>query len=249
MFSGLLYCADCKSKLHLHRSSKTGGLYFNCSNYKGNSIKGTCTTTHHIRMDYLSQVILFEITKLIYFSKIYSEDFLRIIMDATIRRMEQAGNNRHKELESLQQREKELDVLFEKIYEDETLGRITDNRFLKLSRKYESEQAEITEKARILQKEISQEEDHIGTADEFIQIIKQYQDLQALTPEIVNAFISRIDIWNAEKIEAERVQKLRIHYNCVGALSLPEHADLPKSQIKIYIRKGVVATYSNSGLT
>ncbi len=248
MFSGLLHCADCDRKLHLHRYNKTGDEYFSCSNYKGNTTKGTCDTTHHIRVDYLSQVILFEITKLVYFSKIYTEDFLRIVMDSTIRRMEQEGKNRHKELEKLKSRETELDVLFERIYEDQALGKVTADRFVKLSRKYEEEQAELTQKIRLLQEEISQEEDHIGTADEFIAVIRKFQDLQELTPEIVQAFIRRIDVWNAEKMNGERVQRLRIHYNCVGAISLPEREDLPEPQIKIAIRKGVVATYSNSCL-
>jgi len=74
MFAGLLYCSECGNKLHQHRYSKTDEEYFNCSNYRGNLLRGTCETTHHIRMDYLSQVVLFEITKLIHFSKIYTDD-------------------------------------------------------------------------------------------------------------------------------------------------------------------------------
>lgn len=117
---------------------------------------------------------------------------------------------------------------------------------MKLSRKYEDEQATITQKIRSLQQEISKEENHIGTAEEFITIIKKYGDLQEITPEIVKAFISRIEVWNAEKINGERVQRLRIYYNCVGTIGLPEHKDMPKPQINLRIRKGVVATYSNS---
>lgn len=245
-FSGLLYCADCGSKLHLHRYSKTGEEYFSCSNYRGNTTKGTCETTHHVRMDYLSQVVLFEISKLIHYARIYSDDFMKIVMDSTIQRMEREGRNRHKELEKLKNREKDLDVLFERIYEDETLGKISADRFMKLSRKYEDEQAEITQKIRRLQREISKEEDHIGTADMFLSVIKKYQNLQTLTPEIAKAFICRIDVWNAEKLGSERRQKLRIHYNCVGNLELPEQADMPKAQIKIDIRKGVAVNYSNS---
>lgn len=246
IFADLLYCSDCGSKLHLHRYHTTGDEYFSCSNYKGNSTKGTCDTTHHIRVDYLSQVLLFEITKLIYYSKIYTDDFLKIVMDNTLKRMEQDGKNRYKELDKLKAREKQLDILFEKIYEDQALGKVTEERFLKLSRKYEEEQAELTQKIRSLQTEISKEEDHIGTADEFIAIIKKYGDLQELTPEIVRAFISRIDVWNAEKIDGTRTQRLEIHYNCVGNINLPEHEDMPKPQINLRIRKGVVMTYSHS---
>ena len=248
MFSGLLYCADCDNRLHLHRYNTTGDEYFSCGNYKGNSTKGTCETTHHIRMDYLTAVVAFEISKLIYFSKVYSEDFLKIVMDSTLRRMEQEGRNRHKELDKLKKRERELDILFEKIYEDEALGKISSDRFVKLSQKYEEEQGEITESIRKLQAEISKEEDHLGTADAFISVIRKYRDLQELTPEIVHAFIRRIDVWNAEKENGNRVQRLRIHYNCVGAIELPQKEGLPTPQIKLDIRKGVVATYSNSCL-
>lgn len=246
MFSGLLFCSDCKSRLHLHRYNTTGDEYFSCSNYKGNSTKGTCETTHHIRIDYLTQVLLFEITKLIYYSQIYTEDFLKIVMDSTIKRMEQDGKNRYKELEKLKVREQQLDILFQKIYEDQALGKISDERFVKLSHKYEEEQAEINKKIRILQTEISKEEDHIGTADEFIHIIKKYSDLQELTPEVVKAFISRIVVWNAQKQDGKRIQKIEIYYNCVGNISLPQHKDMPKPQINLSIRKGVVASYSSS---
>lgn len=246
MFSGVLFCADCGCRLHQHRYRSNGDEFFSCSNYKGNSTKGTCLTTHHIRFDYLYQVVLFEITKLIYFSKVYTDDFLRIVMDSALKQMEREGRNRQKELEKLLQRERELDAMFERIYEDEVLGKISQERFVKLSQKYEAEQAELTQKIRLLKAELSKEEDHIGTADEFISIMKRYQNLQELTPEIVKAFVKRIDVWDAQKqAGGERVQRLRITYNCIGNVTLPEHKDMPKPQIKVDIRQGVTATYSN----
>ena len=63
MFSGLLVCADCGSNLHFHFNQGNPEIkYFNCSNYKGN--RGTCTSTHYVRVDFLEEVVLGEIRRL-----------------------------------------------------------------------------------------------------------------------------------------------------------------------------------------
>lgn len=246
LFSGLLYCSDCCSRLHYKRYAKNGIEYYNCSNYKNNSVRGACPTTHHVRMDFLEQVVLFEIRKLIHFEKLYSDDFIRIVLDETLRRMQKEGRNRQKELNALLAREKEIDILFEKIYEDNAMGKLSDERYAKMSGKYEDEAVELKVKIRKLNSEINKEDSHITTADEFLFLIRRFANMEKLTREIVTAFINRIDVYHVEKRGTESMQRLDIHFNCVGPIALPNKKDLPKPQIKIGIRKGVAVNYSDS---
>nr|WP_242994745.1 recombinase family protein [Butyricicoccus sp. OM06-6AC] len=145
MFSGLLVCADCGHNLHFHFNQGNPDIkYFNCSNYKGN--RGTCTSTHYVRVDFLEQVVLGEIRRLTKFASQFEDEFVKAVIghsqqaEATDRKLKE------KELKALQARDEELDGLFERIYEDNVSGKLSDDRFTRMSRRYEEEQKELAEK-------------------------------------------------------------------------------------------------------
>ena len=145
MFSGLLVCADCGHNLHFHFNQGNPDIkYFNCSNYKGN--RGTCTSTHYVRVDFLEQVVLGEIRRLTKFASQFEDEFVKAVIghsqqaEATDRKLKE------KELKALQARDEELDGLFERIYEDNVSGKLSDDRFARMSRRYEEEQKELAEK-------------------------------------------------------------------------------------------------------
>jgi hypothetical protein len=117
MFSGLLVCADCGCNLHYHFNQKNHDIkYFNCSNYKGN--RGTCDSTHYVRVDFLEQVVLGEIRRLTKFATQYEDLFTQAIMGHSQQNVESNRKLKEKELKTLQARDEELDGLFERIYED-----------------------------------------------------------------------------------------------------------------------------------
>ena len=145
MFSGLLVCADCGSNLHFHFNQGNPEIkYFNCSNYKGN--RGTCTSTHYVRVDFLEEVVLGEIRRLTKFASLYEDKFVKAVIGHSQQAEQTDRKLKGKELKTLLARDEELDGLFERIYEDNVSGKLSDDRFAKMSRRYEDEQKELAEK-------------------------------------------------------------------------------------------------------
>ena len=243
MFSGLLVCSDCGNNLHYHFNQGNPEIkYFNCSNYKGN--RGTCTSTHYVRVDFLEQVVLGEIKRLTKFASHYEDDFVKAVMGSSQQSVALDRKLKEKELAALQARDEELDGLFERIYEDNVSGKLSDDRFSKMSRRYEDEQKEISERIKTLRTEMDKLSSKAVTADMFISTVRKYTRAKALTPRMLNELIDRIEVHQAEKIDGEWVQHLTIHYNCVGAIFIPEVFPLPVPEVAVNTRKGVVVNYA-----
>ena len=245
MFSGLLVCADCGHNLHFHFNQGNPDIkYFNCSNYKGN--RGTCTSTHYVRVDFLEQVVLGEIRRLTKFASQFEDEFVKAVIghsqqaEATDRKLKE------KELKALQARDEELDGLFERIYEDNVSGKLSDDRFARMSRRYEEEQKELAEKIKALRAEIDKQSSQSMTTDMFISLVRKYTRARKLTPRMLNELIEKIEVFNAEKIDGVWEQRLRIHYNCVGVIEIPELIPLPAPEVSVNTRKGVVVNYAPS---
>lgn len=215
--------------------------YFNCSNYKGN--RGTCTSTHYIRVDFLEQVVLGEIKRLTKYAVHYEDEFLQAVMGSTQKTAESEHKRKQKELAAMQARDSELDGLFERIYEDNLSGKLSDERFAKMSQRYEAEQAELAEKMRTLRKEIEKLNSESVSTDMFLSTVRKYTRAKKLTPRMLNELIQRIEVHQAERIDGEWVQKLTIYYNCIGALFIPDTDTLPTPDVTVNTRKGVFVTY------
>ena len=245
MFSGLLVCADCGHNLHFHFNQGNPDIkYFNCSNYKGN--RGSCTSTHYVRVDFLEQVVLGEIRRLTKFASQFEDEFVKAVIghsqqaEATDRKLKE------KELKALQARDEELDGLFERIYEDNVSGKLSDDRFARMSRRYEEEQKELAEKIKALRAEIDKQSSQSMTTDMFISLVRKYTRARKLTPRMLNELIEKIEVFNAEKVDGVWEQRLRIHYNCVGAIEIADLIPLPAPEVSVNTRKGVVVNYAPS---
>ena len=243
MFSGLLVCADCGSNLHFHFNQGNPEIkYFNCSNYKGN--RGTCTSTHYVRVDFLEEVVLGEIRRLTKFASLYEDEFVKAVIGHS-QQAEQTGRKlKEKELRTLLARDEELDGLFERIYEDNVPGKLSDDRFAKMSRRYEDEQKELAEKIKKLRSEIEKQSSRSMTTDMFIGLVRKYTRARKLTPRMLNELVEKIEVFNAEKIDGVWEQRLRIHYNCVGTIEIPTVLPLPIPEVSVNTRKGVVVNYA-----
>ena len=243
MFSGLLVCADCGCNLHFHFNQGNPEIkYFNCSNYKGN--RGSCTSTHYVRVDFLEQVVLGEIRRLTKFASLYEDEFLKAVIGHSQQAAETDRKLKEKELKALLARDEELDGVFERIYEDNVSGKLSDDRFAKMSRRYEDEQKELAEKIKKLRSEIEKQSSQAMTTDMFISLVRKYTRARKLKPRMLNELVEKIEVYHAEKIDGVWEQRLRIHYNCVGEITIPKMLPLPIPDVTVNTRKGVFVNYA-----
>lgn len=243
MFSGLLVCADCGGNLNYHFNQANRAIeYFNCAN--NNKARKTCDKTHYVRVDFLEQVVLGEIRRLTKFASQFEDEFVKALIGHSEQAMAGRRAARQKELYALTARDKELDTLFERIYEDNVNGKISDERFHKMSSRYEEEQAELTARIKALKAEFEKDGNMSMTTDSFIATVRKYTRARKLTPRMLNELIEKIEVHHAQKIDGVHVQKLTIHYNCMGTIEIPNVVPLPKPEVLINTRKGVHVSYA-----
>ena len=241
LFSGLLVCADCGHNLNFHFNQVNHDIkYFNCSNYKGN--RGTCSSTHYVRADFLEEVVLAEIKRLTKYATAYEEQFAQAVMGFSQKNAATDREALKKSLYAMQARDRELDTLFERIYEDNVAGKLTDERFARMSAKYDAEQKELTEKIKATRDAIDKSAAKAITTDMFISTVRKYTRARKLTSRMVNELIDHIEVHQAEKVNGIWEQRLTIHYNCVGVIDIPE--TLPMPDITMNTRKGVFVNYA-----
>ena len=174
----------------------------------------------------------------------YESEFAKIVMGHSIQTAQQERQKKQKELNSLTARDKELDNLFEHIYEDNVSGKISDDRFAKLSAKYEAEQKEITARMKELQEELDKDKSKAVTSDMFMASVRKYTRARKLTPRMLNELIEKIEVHQSEKIDGKTVQRLTIHYNCIGAIEIPDLDKLPENKVSVHTRQGVDVHYA-----
>lgn len=241
MFSGLLYCAGCGRKLHFNvNHPHTEIQYFNCSNYRGN--RGTCNDTHYIRADALAQVMLLEIRRMTAFLQDKEEDFVKLLMSQSLQEAEKESKRREQELRANVARSKELDALFIKTYEDNASGKLSDERFMMMTKRYDDEQLALKKKISALQAEIDADKRSKNSASTFLRTVKKYTHIEALTPTILNELVEKIVVHQAKGVGKGRTQQLDIHYNFIGILDTPAVAALPSS-VTLDTRQGVAVEY------
>lgn len=243
MFAGLLYCADCGSRLHFnvnHPSTHIG--FFNCATYRTH--RGNCKQSHYIRVDALEKIVLLDLSRMTHFVEKYEEEFVKLLIDKALRDMQSENQKREQELAAAVARNQEIDTLFDKMYEDNAGGKLSDDRFMQMSKRYDDEQRRLKLQISELQKEVKKERRHNIDADGFLAIVRKYTNLQELNPLIVNELIEKIVVHQSEKIGKERVQKVEIYYNFIGLLELPDMADIPKPCLDLSIRQGVTVKYA-----
>ena len=243
VFSGRLKCPECGGNLNFHFNQKNHDIkYFSCQNH--NSGLRKCSATHYIRLDFLEQVVLYEVNRLAAFANEYEHDFVKTMLGRSAKVAENDRARKQRELNALLTRDKELDMLFERLYEDNVAGKIDDARFARMSKRYEQEQGEISAKIKALRLELKKAEGQQMDMEDYLQMVRRYTHVTKITQRMVSELIDHIDVYHAEKRDGVTNQRIVIHYNCIGAFEVPDRKKIPETDIIMETRKGVALSYA-----
>ena len=243
VFSGLLKCPECGGNLNFHFNQNNHDIkFFSCQNH--NSGYRKCSKTHYIRLDFLEQVVLYEVKRLACFASEYENDFIKAMIGRSAKVAENTALRKQRELDALTARDRELDMLFERLYEDNVAGKIDDARFAKMSKRYEQEQGENAKKIKALRLELKKDESKRMDIDDFLETVRRYTDATTITKRMVAELIDHIEVYHAEKQDGITNQRVVIYYNCIGAFDVPDRRKIPEADIIMETRKGVALSYA-----
>ena len=224
-FSGMLFCADCGKKLYLARCKKhdTSQDYFTCSTYR----KHLGCSTHQIRVSVLSVLVLDNLRKVTRFAREHESDFLELVYQTNGKVMKARLKEEEKALAKAENRNRTLDVLIQRLYEDNIAGKVSDVRYVKMVDAFELEQSQLSVKIKELKETIANIQAKTVNVQYFLKLIRKYTDITELNAEIIREFIQKIIVYQAEKINGRRVQRITVVYNFIGEIPEPkDHKNL-----------------------
>lgn len=228
LFSGLVYCADCGSKLYFcaSKSIKPNQKFHRCSAYKEN--RGTCSI-HYIREVVLREIVLEAIQKTARYVQNFEPVFLYQFARQNTRAREQSIRTLKQKIEKSRKRIQELDRLFSRIYEDNALGKLSDERYARMSAAYESEQKELLAAVESDEQTVRDMEQERIDLKQFLDAMRECTDLKELTPTLVNTLIKRIDVHNSTVDESGvKHVPVDIHFTAVGIINIPDTEEILK---------------------
>jgi len=235
--TGLVFCAQCGAKMYNSRQSKEyyeerrgdkvyrhkTADFYTCSTYDlgKNAFKSVCSN-HFIRTEVIRSLVLDGIREISGYVRENEADFVEKIREASTIKQAEAVKAHTKQLAKNERRVAELDHLFQRVYEDNATGKLSDERFTQLSGAYEREQSELKQQNAVLKAEIDSFNADSVKADRFIEIVRHYTEFDTLTTSMLNEFIQKILVHEADKSNGERVQDVDIHFNFIGNFVLPK---------------------------
>ena len=232
MFSGMMFCADCGSIMYQCRATgfRREQEYYLCAGYRKS--RDICGSTHSIRTVILEELILQNLCKVVSYAREQEDQFVKMVMDMDEKERSKGLAKKKKLLTDAEKRISELDRIFKHLYEDNITGKLTDERFKKLSADYEAEQAALQTQANSLREEIQEEESKCANVERFLSIVRKYTEIPELTPHILHEFVEKIVVHATTDPHSKtnRKQEVDIYYKGIGILEMSRVFDIRQNE-------------------
>ena len=244
IFSGLIRCGDCGCNMRYHTNTTNKEIhYFSCGNYIKDT-RGDCPTRHYIRSDALEQIVLLELRHLADFLK-YDEERLALILERKSNKdLYEETRFLEGELQKALTRQQKVANLYEKLYEDNAEGKVTDEWFTHMSHKYEMERTELKGKITELRKKLSSSQETTKGKEIFLYAVRSFMEIETLTAALAKELIDHIDVYEAEGKGKNKTQRIVIYYRFVGYIELPDEIPIVNDT-----RQGVAVNYISGALS
>ena len=243
IFSGLIRCGDCGSNMRYHTNTTNKEIhYFSCGNYVKDT-RGDCPTRHYIRSDALEQIVLLELRHLADFLKYDEERLAEILERKSNKDLYEETRYLEGELQKALARQQKVANLYEKLYEDNAEGKVTDEWFTHMSHKYELERTELKGKITDLRHKLSNAQETSKGKDMFLNAVRSFMEMETLTAPLAKELIDHIDVYESEGKGKNKTQRIVIYYRFVGYIELPD-----KNTIVNDTRQGVAVNYISGTL-
>ena len=243
LLSDYLYCGDCHKKLWYHTNTVNKSIhYFSCSNYV-KDYRGTCPTRHYIRADALEQVVMLELRRLAEFLTDDEDSFIEILTKKTNGDIIKEQKYLEEEIKKAVARNDKVTERYEKLYEDHADGKVTEEWFMHMSQKFETERLELKNKIRDLRRRLDEADELQLGQEAFVKAIRRFLQMQMLTRPLLQELIDHIDVYETEGVGKNRTQRVVIYYRFVGYIEIPEVPKHCHDNFKADTRQGVSVEY------
>ena len=221
ILSGMVYCADCGAKLYQVRSKDWNHdkEYMVCATYRKRG-KHNCTS-HQIRNIDIEKELLYMIQQVTAFARDYEDEFVELVVKNKNKELERKIRESKKELEQSISRVSKIDLLIQRLYEDNVEGKISNEQFIKMISAYEKEQQTLNVRITELNKVIKNEQEKITNTSSFLNLVNCYTNITKLNAEIIRTFIEKVYIYNVDTIGTRKIKKIKIVFNFIGEIDLP----------------------------
>lgn len=228
VLSGMVFCADCGAKLYQVRGrTLPQSEYMVCATYRKKG-KVVCSS-HQIRNSVIEELLLDGLRNVTAYAREHEGEFVEMITKKSKAEVDRRIRDSKRELEQSLARIHKLDDIIQRLYEDNVEGKISDERFMKMSENYEAEQKTLEHRVAELRSTISAEQESTVNVGRFLTLVRKYTDIQELNAEIIREFVERLEVYKAGRVCGKKVQRIRIVWNCIGEFNPPLSKDDEKT--------------------
>ncbi|HEO3054564.1 TPA: recombinase family protein [Streptococcus agalactiae] len=222
--TGLMYCADCGSKMYVHRTNNYKNIpYYTCSAYTKTPCGTLCPSAHRIKAEAVLNLIRETLKDIKKYLDEDNEAFIRSIQNEMEEKEKIEIEKKKIRLTESQNRLQELERLMCRIYEDMILNKIPNSRYEILNNQYETEQVALSKEIKDLEQQVSRYEKETDRARKFISIISRYENFDELTTTMINEFVEKIIVHERDRKGSQTSkQKIEIYFNFIGNYELPQ---------------------------